>query len=137
MAVVPRNFKLLEELEKGEKGIGDGACSYGLDDPEDITLSFWNGTILGVPNSSYENRIYSLKIHCDANYPEKPPKVSFISKINLPCVNINGAVIESKLNCLNNWKRSYSLETVLVELRREMATPFNRRLPQPPEGSTY
>ncbi|PSR70705.1 hypothetical protein PHLCEN_2v13435 [Hermanssonia centrifuga] len=138
MAKVPRNFRLLEELEKGEKGIGDGSCSYGLEDGDDIMMSHWNGTIIGPGHTVHENRIYSLKITCGDDYPDRPPTVQFISRVNLPFVNqVDGKVDQSKLPVLAHWNRNSSLETVLVEIRREMASFNNRKLPQPPEGTTF
>ncbi|CEG69947.1 hypothetical protein G6F70_008600 [Rhizopus microsporus] len=136
MAQVPRNFRLLEELEKGEKGIGDGACSYGLAD-DDILMHNWHATILGAPHSVHENRIYSLKVYCGDNYPSEPPSVQFVSRINLPSVNPQtGKVEPNRLPCLANWRPNYTLETVLTELRREMAT-VGKKLSQPPEGTTF
>ncbi|KAK7537556.1 ubiquitin-conjugating enzyme/RWD-like protein [Phyllosticta citribraziliensis] len=137
-AKVPRNFRLLEELEKGEKGLGAEACSYGLENGDDLLMSNWNGTILGPPHSVHENRIYSVKIHCGEQYPDAPPEVTFVSKINLPCVNqSNGKVDPTKLPCLAQWKRDFTMETILIELRRFMALPQHKKLPQPPEGSSY
>ncbi|OWP00913.1 hypothetical protein B2J93_209 [Marssonina coronariae] len=119
MAKVPRNFRLLEELEKGEKGLGAEACSYGLADGDDLLMSNWTGTILGPPHSAHENRIYGLNMHCGPDYPDKPPTIRFVNQINLPCVNPrDGKVDPAKLPCLANWERKMTMETVLIELRR-------------------
>ncbi|KAK0707364.1 ubiquitin-conjugating enzyme [Lasiosphaeris hirsuta] len=125
VAQVPRNFKLLAELEKGEKGMGAGACSYGLEDPEDIYMTHWRGTIWGPPHVSlppqiprpctradhiaqgnHENRIYELKMECGPNYPREPPTIYFVSQINLPGVNTtDGRVDKNSVAILRDWPR--------------------------------
>ncbi|KAJ1434012.1 ubiquitin conjugating enzyme [Ochromonadaceae sp. CCMP2298] len=135
--VIPRNFKLLEELEGSEKGTGDMSVSMGLVDPDDIFLTEWNGSILGPPGSAYDCRLYELRISCGPQYPDAAPVVRFVSRINLVQVNQSNGSVEKSLPALANWNRNSNIEAVLVSIKNCMATPQNRKLPQPPEGSMF
>jgi len=113
-------------------------CSYGLDDGSDVMMSNWNATIIGPGHTVHQNRIYSLKITCGPAYPDEAPLVQFLTKINLPCVSAtDGKVIKDALPVLRSWNRATTMENILVELRRDMGSQTNRKLPQPAEGTMF
>ena len=56
----------------------------------------------------------------------------------MSCVNGNGDIIVSEFPILGNqWVSSIDIAAILGGLRKEMASPKNRKNSQPSEGSTY
>jgi len=78
-----------------------------------------------------------LRLHCTDKYPAVPPRVRFVSKINMNCVDKHGNVNPGKLPAMKNWNRNMGIEQVLQSIRMEMCSDQNRRLRQPPDGTTY
>lgn len=118
ICTVPRSFRLLEELENGEKGGFSTDISYGLADPTDMNLNYWTATILGPSYTVFENRIYTVQLFCGPEYPRNPPLVNFITKINVDFVNPQGSVLPDKIKCLREWQPNFTIQTVLEELKR-------------------
>jgi ubiquitin-conjugating enzyme E2 variant len=87
-----------------------------------------------VTQTVFDNRIYSLKIVCGQDYPQKPPQITFANKINIPSVNQANGKVEN-LPLLKNWKPETTIENILVALKGEMVA--NKGTKQPPEGATY
>lgn len=133
--VVPRNFVLLEELEKAEKGQTDMTISYGLSESDDISLSMWQCTILGPTNSPVENRIISLLIMCGPKYPFEMPSVQFQSKVNFPFVDSHGKLVGDKVKLV--WKPTSRIEHVLVHIRNQFNKKEYTREKQPADGEMY
>ena len=126
--LVPRTFRLLAESEKE----GNGLVTYGLKDPNDNTFTFWNGSIL-----LDDGRFYELQLECTQDYPQVPPKVKFITKVNMPFVDQSSGFIKpNSLNILRSWNRDCTLESYLNSIREELKHNLGR-YPQPPEGSKF
>tara|TARA_A100001035_G_C27723986_1_gene473397 strand:- start:74 stop:577 length:504 start_codon:yes stop_codon:yes gene_type:complete len=135
--VVPRNFKLLEELESSEKGTGDMSISMGLVNSDDIFLTDWNANILGPPGTPFDGRLYELRVTAGDDYPNHPPTVRFISRINLTNVDQSNGEVTRDFPALQQWNRNMTIESVLVALKNSMGVPMNKRLPQPAEGARF
>merc|ERR1712086_647861 len=77
-------FRLYEELEKAEHAqLSDQSVSYGLDEGDDKSFTKWNGTIIGPPNTNFDNRIYMMSIRCGDNYPAERPTVKLTFHVSI------------------------------------------------------
>ena len=79
----------------------------------------------------FDCRIYTLQIECGERYPQEPPQVRFLTSVVMSGVDGNGNI------AIENWTGRSTLESLLTDIRRQMALPCNRKLPQPPEGTMY
>ena len=91
-------------------------------------MKWYNNTI----QTQHDSRFYELRISVPESYPAVPPKVRFVSKINMNCVDKNtGEILYNKVPATKKWNRNVGIEQILISLRAEMASDANRRMRQP------
>jgi ubiquitin-conjugating enzyme E2 D/E len=93
-------------------------CSAG---PVGDDIFHWEGTIMGPTETVYEGGIFNLDIQFPKNYPFKPPKVRFQTKIYHPNINSGGFI------CLDifkeNWSPALTISKVLLSLCSLLTDP--------------
>ncbi|XP_063412504.1 ubiquitin-conjugating enzyme E2 E1-like [Mytilus trossulus] len=86
-------------------------CSAG---PKNDNMYEWVSTILGPPGSVYEGGVFFLDIHFSTDYPFKPPKVTFRTRIYHCNINSNGVICLDILK--DNWSPALTISKVLLSI---------------------
>ena len=86
-------------------------CSAG---PEGDDIFHWTATLMGPVGTPYHGGIFYLNITFPSNYPFKPPRVSFITKIYHPNINSSGGICLDILK--DNWSPALTISKVLISI---------------------
>ena len=87
-------------------------CSAGPSDEEDIYK--WEATLMGPVGTPYVGGVFKLIIDFPTNYPFKPPKVRFLTKIYHPNINSQGGICLDILK--DNWSPALTISKVLLSI---------------------
>ena len=86
-------------------------CSAG---PMADDMFRWQATLLGPTESPYENGVFFLEINFPAEYPYKPPRIHFTTKIYHPNINSNGGICLDILK--DQWSPALTISKVLLSI---------------------
>ncbi|XP_069628545.1 ubiquitin-conjugating enzyme E2 D2 isoform X3 [Haliaeetus albicilla] len=84
-------------------------CSAG---PVGDDMFHWQATIMGPNDSPYQGGVFFLTIHFPTDYPFKPPKVAFTTRIYHPNINSNGSICLDILR--SQWSPALTISKVLL-----------------------
>ena len=103
-------------------------CSAGpLDDKDQFS---WQATIMGPDDSAYAGGVFFLNIHFPTDYPFKPPKLTFTTRIYHCNINSNGSICLDILK--DQWSPALTISKVLLSIS-SMLTDCNPDDPLVPE----
>ena len=86
-------------------------CSAGMDGDD---IFHWTATIMGPVGTPYQGGIFYLNITFPPNYPFKPPKISFATRVYHPNINSSGGICLDILK--DNWSPALTISKVLISI---------------------
>ncbi|XP_044778197.1 ubiquitin-conjugating enzyme E2 E3-like [Neomonachus schauinslandi] len=86
-------------------------CNAG---PKEDNIYEWRTTLLGPPASVYEGGVFFLDITFSSDYPFKPPKVTFRTRIYHCNINSQGVICLDILK--DNWSPALTISKVLLSI---------------------
>ena len=115
-----RIMKELKELQDGVKKANGELVVEAKVVGDD--LRHWKGKIFGPKDTCYEGGIFYVDIHIPPDYPFKPPKMKFDTKIWHPNISSQtGAICLDILK--NEWTPALTIRTALISLQALLCAP--------------
>ncbi|XP_028205248.1 ubiquitin-conjugating enzyme E2-17 kDa-like isoform X1 [Glycine soja] len=81
----------------------------------------WQATIMGPIDSPFAGGVFLVSIHFPPDYPFKPPKVSFRTKVFHPNINSNGSICLDILK--EQWSAALTISKVLLSICSLLTDP--------------
>ncbi|KAE8672494.1 putative Ethylene-responsive transcription factor [Hibiscus syriacus] len=106
--------KELKDLQKDPPT----SCSAGTV-AED--MFHWQATIMRPPDSPYAGGVFLITIHFSPDYPFKPPKVAFRTKVFHPNINSNGSICLDILK--EQWSPALTISKMLLSICSLLTDP--------------
>jgi ubiquitin-conjugating enzyme E2 D/E len=94
-------------------------CSAGPTDDTDMFK--WQGTIFGPADSPYSGGVFNLSIEFPVDYPFKPPRIMFLTKIYHPNINTSGFICLDILK--TNWSPALTISKALLSILSMLTDP--------------
>ena len=89
--------------------------------PESDDMFVWSAVIMGPSDSVYQGGVFRLRIRFPPDYPFKPPKITFVTKIYHPNVNGSGGICLDVLK--DQWSPALTITKVLLSISSLMTDP--------------
>ena len=74
----------------------------------------WEATIIGPEGTPYHGGVFRLKIEFTTDYPFKPPKCIFLTRIYHPNISSNGSICLDILK--NQWSPTLTVSKLLLSI---------------------
>ena len=112
----------LKRIEKELKKFNEEEPEGLTAGPEDDSDMFkWNASLTGPENSPYEGGTFNLTMEFPKDYPFKPPKVEFTTKVYHPNVKSTGTICLDILK--DAWSPDISVSQILMAIQNLLINP--------------